>query len=119
MRTSRLRRTALSATAIALTTLIAGLTAPQALADADIKLVLENHKFTPAEIRVPANQKIRIVIDNRDDTPEEFDSTSLRAEKVIPGKTKGLVIVGPLKPGRYPFAGEYAADTAQGVLIAE
>jgi hypothetical protein len=119
MRTSRLRRSALSATAIAFAALIAGLTAPQALADADIKLVIENHKFTPAEIRVPANQKIRIVIDNRDATPEEFESPSLRAEKVIPGKSKGMVIVGPLKPGRYPFVGEFNEATAQGVLIAE
>jgi hypothetical protein len=95
------------------------LAAPLALADEDIRLVLENHKFEPAEIHVSANKKVRIVIDNRDATPEEFDSDSLHAEKVIPGKSKGLVIVGPLKPGRYPFAGEYNAETAQGVLIAE
>jgi plastocyanin len=119
MRTSRLRRLALTATAIALTALVAGLTAPQAMADADIKLVIENHKFEPAEIRVPANQKIRIVIDNRDATPEEFESASLRAEKVIPGKSKGVVIVGPLKPGRYSFIGEFNEATAQGMLIAE
>jgi hypothetical protein len=25
----------------------------------------------------------------------------------------------PLAPGRYPFAGEYHSDTAQGVMIAE
>jgi hypothetical protein len=27
--------------------------------------------------------------------------------------------VGPLKPGRYEFIGEYHADTAKGVLVAE
>ncbi|MEC5384173.1 cupredoxin domain-containing protein [Uliginosibacterium sp. H3] len=118
MRTFRLRN-ALSATAIALSALVTGLTATQALADADIKLVIENHKFTPAEIRVPAGQKIRIVIDNRDATPEEFESATLRAEKIIPGKSKGMVIVGPLKPGKYPFFGEFNEATAQGVLIAE
>lgn len=115
----RTTRSALALLAFIATTITCGLNAPAALADQDIKIVLENHKFEPSEIRVSANQKIRIVIDNRDATPEEFDSTSLRAEKVIPGKSKGLVIVGPLKPGRYPFAGEYAAATAQGVLIAE
>jgi plastocyanin len=119
MLTSLRRHPALSAAAIVLTALIAGLSAPQALADADIKLVIENHKFEPAEIRVPAHQKIRIVIDNRDATPEEFESASLRAEKIIPGKSKGTVMVGPLKPGRYTFFGEFNEATAQGVLIAE
>lgn len=29
------------------------------------------------------------------------------------------IFVGPLKPGRYPFFGEFHEKTAQGVLIAE
>jgi len=119
MRTPRFVRSILAATVFAIAALLASLTAPQALADEDIKIVIENHKFEPSEIRVSANQKIRIVIDNRDATPEEFESASLRAEKVIPGKSKGLVIVGPLKPGKYSFIGEFNAKTAQGVLIAE
>lgn len=90
-----------------------------ALADQDISLVLENHRFVPAEVRVAAGQRIRIVVDNRDATPEEFESQSLRAEKVIPGKSKGMVMVGPLKPGQYSFYGEFNEKTAQGVLIAE
>lgn len=107
-------RSALAA-ALSLSFLLA---TPVAQAD-DIKLVIENHLFTPAEIRVSANTKIRIVIENRDATPEEFESTSLRAEKVIPGKSKGVVMVGPLKPGKYSFWGEFNSKTAQGVLIAE
>lgn len=94
------------------------LTTP-AFADQDFVLVLENHQFQPAEIKVPAGQRLRIVIDNRDATPEEFESKKLRAEKVIPGKTRGFVMVGPLKPGRYTFYGEYNEKTAQGVVIAE
>jgi len=90
-----------------------------ALADQDVALVIENHHFQPAELRVPAGQRIRIVVDNRDASPEEFESKKLRAEKVIPGKSKGIVMVGPLKPGSYPFFGEFNEKTAQGVLIAE
>lgn len=90
-----------------------------AFADEDIKLVIENHKFEPAEIHVSANKKLRIVVDNRDATPEEFESKSLRAEKVVPGKSKGTLVVGPLKPGKYTFYGEFNSSTAQGVLIAE
>ncbi len=93
--------------------------APLAHADEDLKLVLENHKFTPAELRVPANMRIRIVIENRDDTPEEVESAGLHIEKVVAAKSKGVVSVGPLKPGNYTFYGEYNEATAQGVLIAE
>jgi plastocyanin len=90
-----------------------------ALADQDVSLIIEAHQFQPAEIRVAAGQKIRIVVENKDATPEEFESKKLRAEKVIPGKSKGIVMVGPLKPGSYPFYGEFNEKTAKGVLIAE
>jgi hypothetical protein len=43
----------------------------------------------------------------------------LKVEKIIPGKSKGLVRIGPLDPGRYEFMGEFHADTAKGVVVAE
>ena len=85
----------------------------------EFNLTIRNHKFEPEEIRVPANKRVSIVVSNEDATPEEFDSTALKVEKVIPGKSKGLVRIGPLAPGRYQFIGEFHADTAKGVVIAE
>ena len=85
----------------------------------EFNLTIRNHKFEPEEIRVPANKRVSIVVSNEDATPEEFDSTALKVEKVIPGKSKGLVRIGPLAPGRYEFIGEFHADTAKGVVIAE
>jgi hypothetical protein len=82
-------------------------------------LTIRDHRFTPAEIRVPANVKVRLVVDNQDAAPEEFDSHALNREKVIPGKSKATIFIGPLAPGRYPFIGEFNAATAQGVVIAE
>ncbi len=82
-------------------------------------LVIEGHRFTPDRIEVPAGQKVKFVIENRDDTAEEFDSGDLRTEKVIPPKTKGTVFIGPLKPGEYKFIGEFHAQTAQGVVVAK
>jgi hypothetical protein len=78
------------------------------------------HQFLPAEVRVPAGVKIRIVIDNQDELPEEFDSHPLNREKHIPAKAKVTLFLGPLDPGRYPFEGETRGDpgaTARGVLI--
>jgi hypothetical protein len=58
-------------------------------------------------------------VTNEDPTPEEFESNSMKVEKIIPGKSKGLVRVGPLAPGRYDFFGDFNQATAKGVLIAE
>ena len=92
--------------------------APTARAD-DYVLTIKDHRFTPAEIKVPANQRVAITVVNQDATPEEFDSSALKVEKVIAGNSKGVVRIGPLKPGRYPFIGEYNEATAKGVVVAE
>jgi len=100
--------------------LLAGLTVSSAAALAqDFNLVIRDHKFEPAELRVPSGKRVSIYVSNEDATPEEFDSTALKVEKVIPGKSKGLVRIGPLTPGRYEFMGEFNADTAKGVVIVE
>jgi hypothetical protein len=84
-----------------------------------IPLLLKDHRFTPAEITVKANQPFDIEVTNADGVADEFDSDSLKREKVIAGGQKGVVHVGPLPPGRYPFMGEYHAKTAQGAVIVQ
>ena len=88
-------------------------------ADLEPTLIIKDHRFSPAELHVPAGKKIKITIDNQDATPEEFESHELNREKVIPGKSKAVVFIGPLKPGKYPFFGEFNSKTAQGVVVAE
>jgi hypothetical protein len=85
----------------------------------ELSLTIRNHRFEPAEIRVPARQRVTLYITNEDATPEEFESPALKVEKVIPGASKGLVRFGPLEPGRYEFIGEFHNDTAKGVVVAE
>ena len=88
-------------------------------ADDEFKLVIENHKFDPAELTVPAGKKIKLIVENRDATAEEFESHSLNREKVIAGKSSATIFIGPLKPGSYPFVGEYNEKTAKGVIVAK
>jgi len=95
-----------------------GMTAAVA-AEEEFKLVIENHKFEPAELTVPAGAKFKLTVENRDATPEEFESHSLNREKVIAGKSSATIFIGPLKPGRYPFVGEYNEKTAKGVIVAK
>jgi hypothetical protein len=90
-----------------------------ARADAQIAVTLKNHKFSPSVIKVKANQPSMIVLSNDDDTADEFDSTSLKVEKVVPGHRKGNVRIRALAPGKYPFMGEYHAATAQGIVVAQ
>jgi hypothetical protein len=85
----------------------------------DYVLTIKDHQFTPTEIKIPANKRVQITVVNDDATPEEFESKEMKVEKVIPGKSKGVVRVGPLRPGRYPFFGEFHEATAKGTLIAE
>jgi hypothetical protein len=86
---------------------------------AGIPVTLKDHRFIPAEIHVAANQPSLILLTNQDGAAEEFDSTALKVEKVVPGHETGNVRIRPLAPGHYPFMGEYHADTARGVVIAE
>ena len=88
-------------------------------ADAEIVITIKDHQFTPAEIRVPAGKKIKLIIDNQDATAEEFESHELNREKIIAPKSKGSVYIGPLSAGKYPFFGEFNSATARGVVIAE
>ena len=82
-------------------------------------ITLHDHRFEPAELRVPAGRRILLTVVNADPLSEEFDSNALKVEKVIAGKSQGVVRFGPLNPGNYDFIGEYHEDTAKGRVIAE
>jgi plastocyanin len=88
-------------------------------ADASAQVSIRNHVFEPAEVRVPAGKVVKLTVRNEDATPEEFESHELNREKLIKPRSSVTFPVGPLKPGRYPFVGEFNAKTARGVLIAE
>ncbi|MDO8860835.1 cupredoxin domain-containing protein [Haliea sp. E1-2-M8] len=83
------------------------------------ELDIRDHLFHPEEIRIPANTKVKLVVYNRDPTPEEFESYELNREKVIMGGRKANIFIGPLAPGVYPFFGEFNPRTAQGRVVVE
>lgn len=99
-------------------TLALGACLPVAAQSEGHVLVISNHRFSPETLSVPADQRLQLVIDNRDATVEEFESHDLRREKIIPGNSKVTLWVGPLPKGEYGFFGEFHPDTAQGKLIA-
>lgn len=85
----------------------------------EFTIIIKDHKFEPEVLRVPAGVKFKLIIHNQDPTPEEFESFELNREKIIGGGRKAIIYIGPLKPGEYPFFGEFNMDTALGTIIAE
>jgi len=82
-------------------------------------LTIKDHQFQPSEIEIPAGQKIALIVKNNDSTPEEFESTELRREKVVAGGEQITVYIGPLKPGKYEFFGDFNPKTARGHIVAK
>lgn len=85
----------------------------------EFAVVIRDHRFQPTEIHVPAGQKIKLVVHNQDNTPEEFESYELNREKIIAPDSKAQIFIGPLSAGRYPFFGDFNQKTARGAIIAE
>ncbi len=104
--------------ALAASLTIGLLACPVAVHAAQVNLSLQNHQFIPPEVTVPAGQPITVTIVNRDPTPSEFESKTLRVEKVVKGGGTISVQVRALTPGRYRFFDDYHEDTTEGYLVA-
>jgi hypothetical protein len=83
---------------------------------ANVSVSVKNHKFQPAELHAPANVPIVISVKNLDSTQMEFESVSLRVEKVIGGNGQAAIRIRPLSPGRYEFYDDFNQQ-AEGVLL--
>ena len=91
---------------------------PQAHAQqtASVSVTVKNHRFQPAEVQAPANVPIILRVKNLDLTPMEFESVSLRVEKVVTANSEGIIRLRPLSPGRYNFFDDFN-QAANGVLL--
>jgi hypothetical protein len=85
---------------------------------AEIRVTYSNGQFQPGDISAPADKPIVIRVKNLDAKAMEFESTSLRVEKVVAAKSEGVVNVRALKPGRYEFYDDFN-DKARGALVVQ
>lgn len=85
----------------------------------EFTLKIENHRFVPETLTLPAGKRVVLIVTNGDPTPEEFESYELDREKIIVGNSTGKIYIGPLDPGTYPFFGDFNQDTAKGQVIAK
>jgi hypothetical protein len=86
---------------------------------ATLQISIKDHRFQPSELKAPANRPITLAVRNLDPTPEEFESRTLRVEKVVAGNSQITIQLRPLSPGRYRFYGDFNQATAQGAITAE
>ena len=107
--------------AIAIASVALGLMGPLATPSraqqaTEVQLTYAKGQFQPAEISAPADKPIAIRVKNLDAKAMEFESKSLRVEKVVAAGSEGVVNVRPLKPGRYEFYDDFN-EKARGALV--
>jgi cupredoxin-like protein len=85
---------------------------------AGVVVTMKDHRFQPAQIHAAANRPLAITVKNLDAAAIEFESVSLRVEKVIASGSAGVVNVRPLAPGRYEFFDDFHQE-ARGALVVE
>src|SRR6202022_2372416 len=84
-----------------------------------LRTSIKDRRFQPTELKAPANTPITLVVRNLDPTPEEFESKTLRVEKIVAGNSEITIKLRPLAPGRYRFYGDFNEATAEGAVVAE
>jgi hypothetical protein len=99
--------------------LAALLAAPFAAEAATVRLTIKGGKFIPAEPHAPANEPLTIVVKNLDSAASEFESKTLRVEKVVPPGGEVTMQIRPLNPGRYHFFDDFHQETTEGDLVVE
>ena len=96
---------------------LAGVAAPAQQA-VTIQTSIKSHRFEPANLSAPAGKPIVLRIRNLDGSAAEFESVSLRVEKVIAANSEAIINIRPLQPGRYNFFDDFNPQ-AKGVLVVQ
>ena len=89
-----------------------------AAAQESVSVTIKNKHFSPSTLHASANKPIKITVHNADKAAAEFESRTLRVEKVVPAGGTVVINVKPLVPGRYGFFDDFNTSN-QGVLIAQ
>lgn len=84
----------------------------------EIHVTYANGQFRPSAVQAPADKPVIFRVKNLDAKAMEFESTSLRVEKVVAANSEGIINVRALKPGRYEFYDDFN-DTARGALTVQ
>jgi heme/copper-type cytochrome/quinol oxidase subunit 2 len=82
----------------------------------ELQVSYSKGQFQPSELSAPADKPVTLRVKNLDAKAMEFESKSLRVEKVVAANSEGVINVRALKPGRYEFYDDFN-EKARGALI--
>ena len=87
--------------------------------EAVFKIEMNDGKLTPMRLEVPAGKPFKLEVTNAGATPAEFESKSLRKEKVIAPKATATFAMKKLAAGDYDYFDEHQPQAPAGVLVAK
>ena len=90
----------------------------QAQQATEVQVTYSKGQFQPSELSAPADKPIALRVKNLDAKAMEFESKSLRVEKVVAANSEGVINVRALKPGRYEFYDDFN-EKARGALTVQ
>jgi hypothetical protein len=80
-------------------------------------IAIQNGAFAPAELTIPANTRVLLLVKNLNATPSEFESDDFHREKVVTGGDEIKVFVGPLLAGSYEFFDDFHPATRGRLIV--
>lgn len=105
--------------ALALFGAIALATAAAHADNGTIELRFADHRFSPANLSVPAGEAVTIRVVNASNETIEFESFRLNRERAVqPGETIAVHLPA-LSAGNYDFYDDFHQDVPQGSIVAK
>ncbi len=104
--------------AVACASAVVAMSPSKAQQSTEIPLSYSGGVFQPSQVSAPADRPVVFRVKNLDGKAMEFESKSLRVEKVVAAKSEGIINVRALKPGRYEFYDDFN-EKARGVLTVQ
>jgi plastocyanin len=94
-------------------------TAAALAADNAVELRYEGHRFSPANLTVPAGEAVTIRVVNASNETIEFESFRLNREKAVQPGEAIAVRLPALSAGSYDFYDDFHQDVPQGSIVAK
>ena len=96
-----------------------GMATAAAHADNALELRFEGHRFSPANLTVPAGEAVTIRVVNASNETIEFESFQLNREKAVQPGEAIAVRLPALSAGSYDFYDDFHQDVPQGSIVAK
>ncbi len=83
----------------------------------DYVLTLKDHQFTPANLELPADKQVKLIVKNAGPAEAEFESSDLNREKIVSPGGEITVFIGPLSPGSYGYFDDFHRETTGTIIV--